>query len=272
MHHLAATWRPAGRRAPRSSTARCATRSPSTTSWGCGGWVRAIVYPSVLDAFAASMTEQLDARTPRRRARRGPGSGPPSATAASPGDLRNYFTWAPTVDRFTPPGWRRSPAAASPTTRPVCEVLTPDRREVGARPHPGAGQDQEDVPVPWLLYHRFTDGPWADLCSSSSTSQRSSTAGPGARLPRPRTIAGTIHDEVRRRRRPAEVAQPPARHMSLRPARRRRAPGRRGSAPRPGSGRRLVQEETPVPAPTASCAPATRSPRREAGPTSRWRR
>ncbi|MGH7750561.1 MAG: hypothetical protein ACREQ5_38180, partial [Candidatus Dormibacteria bacterium] len=132
---------------------------------GMWSWNRAIVYPSVLEAFARSMGEQ--------RAAHQAGHGLTEAEDASwrrdhelgEAMLRNYFTWAPTVDRFTP-AWvgvefgRGIPDPA----RPGDEVLTADGREVRVRDRIEVlVKDDEDVP--WLLYHRFVDAgaDWADL-------------------------------------------------------------------------------------------------------------
>jgi hypothetical protein len=210
-------------------------------------WNRAIVYPSVLDAFARSMTEQLDAH------RRDHGLGEEQERAAErdrqlgEAILRNYFTWAPTVDRFTP-AWvavefgRGIPDPA----RPGCEVLTPDGREVRVRDRIEVLVKDEDD-VPWLLYHRFTDGPWADLQQLELDERALFHSWAWELDYLGWTIAGTIHHEVRRGA-PAEVAEPPARSMppfDPLAAIERQAPPRVPLRAPEGSGPRLVQEETP---------------------------
>jgi hypothetical protein len=132
---------------------------------GMWSWDRAIVYPPVLEAFDRAMQEQ-------RRARCG-GGGLSEACeqewrelhALGHAMLRHYFTWAPTVDRFSP-AWvgvefgRGIPDPA----RPGHELVTHDGREVRVRDRIEV-LVKDPAGVPWLVYHRLvaSDAPWADL-------------------------------------------------------------------------------------------------------------
>ena len=220
---------------------------------GMWTWHRPIVYPSVLEAFARSMGEQRDAHA------RAHGLSAAEEAAwrcdLELGDamLRNYFAWAPTVDRFTP-AWvavefgRGIPDPA----RPGHEVLTSDGREVRVRERIEV-LVKDDQDVPWLLYHRFVarDEAWAGLHELELDDRGLLHSWAWELDYLGWTIAGVIYHELRRGVPEDGVAlaldelptrsTPPFDPRAAVEMRRPRVPLQ---APE-GSGPRLVQDETP---------------------------
>jgi hypothetical protein len=130
---------------------------------GMWQWDRAIVYPSVLEAFARSMEAQREAR--RRHHDLTGAEEREWRELVTLGDamLQNYFTWAPTVDTFVPAwvGVEFGRGVPDPA-RPGEELATPDGREVRVSDRIEVlVKDAADVP--WLLYHRVVESSWWDL-------------------------------------------------------------------------------------------------------------
>ncbi|HEY2705498.1 MAG TPA: hypothetical protein VGL20_17585 [Candidatus Dormibacteraeota bacterium] len=220
---------------------------------GMWTWNRAIVYPSVLEAFARSMGEQRDAQLAEHRLTEAEELAWRSDHELGEAMLRNYFTWAPTVDRFTP-AWvgvefgRGIPDPA----RPGQEVVTSEGREVRVRERIEVlVKDEEDVP--WLLYHRVVDGAWTDLHQLELDERGLLHSWAWELDYLGWTIGGVIYHELRRAAPaggvPTDVAALPARSMPPwdplaaldRPPSQPRVPLRSPEA----SGPRLLQEETP---------------------------
>lgn len=130
---------------------------------GMWSWDRAIVYPPVLDAFDRAMQAQRRARLDRGALAEEDERQWQELHALGSGMLRNYFTWAPTVDRFAPAwvGMEFGRGIPDPD-RAGHELLTPDGREVRVRDRIEVlVKDAADVP--WLVYHRVVDSEWSDL-------------------------------------------------------------------------------------------------------------